>query len=75
MDGQARAEGGREVGRDDISAESVWANPLAAPCLLSPPSHTSPLLLRQQHHPSCARHCLGLVVKLCGVCVCVNMEH
>lgn len=54
------------------SVQSLFpANPLAAPCLLSPPSHTSPLLPRQQHPPACARHCLGSVVMRRGVHVCV----
>lgn len=57
--------------RDDISAESVTSQSPHSPSLFSPPSHTSPLLLRQQHHPVCVSHCLGLVVLLCGVFVCV----
>lgn len=40
----------------------VLTNPLAAPRLLSPPSHTSPLLLRQQHYPACVIALFRLVV-------------
>lgn len=64
MDRGEQREGGM------TSVQSLFpANTLAAPCLLSPPSHTSLLLLRQQHHPACTRHCLGLVVMRRGVYV------
>lgn len=71
MNGWTWESGGREGWHHSrVSVRPILSQP---PCLLSPPSHTSPLLLRQQHRPACARHCLGSVVERRGLHVCVNM--
>lgn len=70
MNGWTPESSGRE--RAMTSPQSLFpANPFRVPphpnSILSPPSHTSLLLLRQQHHPAWLRHCLGLIVMQHGV--------